>query len=148
MQKSLGDAVAKCSVQPPSVTEQSVHFLRQIAKWVDRSAAQQFAHHGAQELEMLLGLKQRIAPGHPGQDHVGAVAERDLAVVEQEHQGDRGSRLDDFLEARAQRCARVGKAVSPRARLDRGQIPIEEPRPPDDRDHVADLRHGAALRPN
>ena len=148
MQKGLRDAVAKGGVQPPAVMHQSVDFLRQIAKAVGRSAVQHFAHHGAQEPEMLLGLKQRIAPRHPGEDHVGAVAERDLAVVEQEHHRDRGFRLDDFLEAGALRRARVGKAVSPRARLDRGQIPVEEPRPPDDRDHVADLCHGAAFRPN
>jgi hypothetical protein len=88
-------------MQPLAVMDQPVDFLRQAAKAIDRAAAQHLAHCGAQKFEMLLGSKQRIAAGDPGQDHVSAVAERDLPVIEQQHDRDRGSRLDDLREARA-----------------------------------------------
>jgi len=97
---------------------------------------------------MLLGLKQRVATGDTSQDHVGAVAEGHLAIIEQQHHRDRRSRLDDLLEARAQRPAWISKAVGPGACLDRGQVPVEEPGSPDDRDDVLDSRHGVASRPN
>jgi hypothetical protein len=143
-------------VQKASVVDEPVDFLRQVAEAVDWPAAQHLAHRGAQEPEMLLGLKQRVAAGDPGQDHIGAVAEGHLAVVEQQHDRNRRPRLDDLLEARAYRLAGVSKSVGPRARLDCRQVAVEKPRPPDDWNDVADLRHDfppcqsdkAASRPN
>ena len=135
MQQGLGDAVAQGGVQPLAVMDEAVDLFGQVAEAVDRPAAQQLAHRRAQKPQMLLGLKQRVAAGHPGQDHIDAVAEGHLAVVEQQHHRDRRSGLDDLLEARAQRLAGVGEAVGPGARLDRSQVAVEEPRPSDERRH-------------
>jgi len=88
---------------------------------------------------VLLGPKQRIAAGHTGQDHVDAVAEGHLAVVEQRHHRDRRARLDNFREARAHGLAGIGKAVGPGTGLDRRQVAVEEPRPADRINHVLDF---------
>jgi hypothetical protein len=106
---------------------------------VDRPAAQQLAHRRAQERQVLLGPKQRIAAGNASQDHIDTIAEGHLAVVEQQHYRDCRARLDDFLEPRADRLAGIGKAVGPGTRFDRGEVAVEEPRPPDRIDDVLDV---------
>jgi hypothetical protein len=47
-----------------------------------RTAEQQVAHPRAQEIEMLIGAKQWVVTGDAGEDHIDAVAERDLAFFD------------------------------------------------------------------
>jgi len=88
---------------------------------------------------VLLRLEQRISARDAGQDHIDAIAEGHLAVVEQQHHRDRRARLDDLLKARADRLVRIGKPVGPGASLDRGQVAIEKPGPPDAVDNIVDF---------
>ena len=65
---------------------------------------------------MVLGVECRIAAGDARQDHVGAIPERDLPVLQLQHHRDDRRRLDDLLEAGGQWLAVKEKAVLPGAR--------------------------------
>lgn len=78
----------------------TVDFSGQVAEAVDRAVAQIFAHGGPEEFQVLLRPEQRIAAGDPAEDHIDAVTEGHLPIVEQQHHRDRRSRLDDLREPR------------------------------------------------
>src|SRR5215472_1162151 len=96
---------------------------------------------------MLLRLKKRVAAGHTGQDHVGAIAESHLAVVEHQHRRDRGPRLHDLIKTRAQRLAGISKTVGPRTRLDGSKVTVEKPRSPGNGDDIFNVHELISLSP-
>src|SRR5437773_2520791 len=88
---------------------------------------------------MPVRLEERVASSDPAEDDIDAIAKCHLPIIEAQHHGDGGSRLNDFLEPRTGRLAGVGEPVGPGTGLDRCQIAVEKPGPPNHADHIANL---------
>ncbi len=145
MQQRLRQAIAQRGVQRLSLVVKAVDLLGELAKAIDRPAAQPVAHRRPQKIEMLVRPKQRVAPGDTRQDHIDAIAKRDLAAVEQQHDRDGRAGLHDPGKTGTDRPPRIGKAVGARAPFDRRQVAVEKPGPPDGIDDIGDIHDGRLL---
>jgi hypothetical protein len=143
MQQRLRQPVPKRRVERPAIVLAAVDLLGERAECVDRAAAQSIAQNRAQKIDMIFGAEQRVAAGDARQDHVHAVAERDLAVLEQEHDRNRGAGLHDAREAGADGRAGISEAIGLGARFHRREIAVEKTRPPGNGDHIGDFHSPA-----
>ena len=111
VQQRLAHAVADRGVQPLAAARIVVHLLgvRPELRYV--AAAQGVGNFAAHVVDVVFRVESGVAPGDAREDHVGAIAERDLPVLQHEHHRNDRRRLDDFGEARRHRLAFVQAAV-------------------------------------
>ena len=63
-------------------------------------------------------MKGWIATGDAGQNHVGTITEGDLTIIQLQHHGNDGRRLDDLPKSGGHRLAVKEKTVLLRPRFD------------------------------
>ena len=139
VQQRLRQPVAQGGVQWLALIFAAVDFLGEGTELVDRAAAQPVAQRRLHKGEMVLGAEQGVAAGDTRQDHIHAVAERDLAVLEQQHDRDRLAGLDDARKAGADGLAGIGEAVGLRTGFNRGEVAVEKAGPPANGDHIGNI---------
>jgi hypothetical protein len=69
--------------------------------------------------------EERIAPGQTREDDVGTLADRNAAVLEDQHDRNHGPGLDDPGVARSEGLPLQEGAIRPGTRLDRLQVLVE-----------------------
>ena len=109
-----------------SERDMGIDLLGKRAECAAIAASQRFAHRAVERRQVQLRLEDGIAAGRAGEDHVRAVAEGDLPVLQQQHNRHGRARLADGRETGRHRLAFVGEPVglSPSG-ADRGEILVE-----------------------
>ena len=80
---------------------------------------------------MVLAVEGGIAARGAGEDDVGAIAEGDLPICQNEHHRDDRRGLGDLAKSGRQRLAVKKEAVALRATLHRREIAMHIPRAPE-----------------
>ncbi len=143
-QQGLADAVAQRGVQAAAVESIGIDGSSRAAEVHRRSAQQPRPQLLLQELQMLVRVENRIAAGNAGEDDVGAIADGDLAIVEDQHHRDDRGRFHDRRHARLQGSAAIDEAVGLRARLDGKHVLVKEARRSGCEDDVGDSASAGA----
>ena len=101
------------------------------AKLADVAAHEMSRDLAFEVVDMILAMEGGIAAGGAGQDDVGAIAEGDLPIFEDEHHRDDRRGLGDLAKAGRQRLAVKEKAVAFRATLHRREVAMHISRAPE-----------------
>ena len=105
----------------------AIQRLRVAAKVVDRATDQQRRHVFGDIRFMIGRAEDPVAAGGAGEDHVRAIAERHLSIVEHQHEGQDLGRFRDAPKARRDRIAVKDAAIGARAAADGRQVEMQIP---------------------
>ena len=128
LEQGLADAVAQGRVQAAATEQFGVDGAGVEAEVHGRAAEQPRPKFFPQEFEMFVGVEHRIAAGDAGEDHVGAIADGHLTIVEDQHHRHDRARLHDRRHAGLHGGAAIDEAVGFRAGLDGQHVLVEEAR--------------------
>ena len=115
-----------------AVDAAAIEHFRVLAEAVHGTPEQARLHFAFQRGDVFRGLEHAVAPGCAGEDHIGAVAERDLPVLQDQHDRDGGAGLVDPLVTGQHRWAAKDVPIRYCAGLYRHKVAV----------HVARLSDG------